>query len=206
MSADVDVCNEALSAIGIGDEIQNLESEASKQAQACRRFFARSRDLVLRDFPWPRLKVVEPLALVETDPSEQWGYSYRMPAKAVTILRLQIDISPRLDNSDSRIPYELGRDDEGQLIFSDYTVDDRLAAKYIYAETSIERWTPDMVEVLVLLLASKLAPRFGPDAVKLGTLAYQLYERRRGIARAQALNEESPDPAGDGDLVRARDV
>lgn len=205
MSADVDVCNEALSAIGIAREIQDLAADSSAEAQACRRFFPRARDLVLRDFPWPRLKTVEALALVATEPNAQWGYSYRMPEKAVRIVRLQIDASPRRDTTTTRIPYELGRDDTGGLIYSDYTTDQGLSAKYVYNETAIDRWTADMVEVLALLLASKVAPRFGPDAAKLGLTQYQLYERRRQIAWAQAANEEAPDPEGDGDIVRSRD-
>lgn len=204
-AADIDVANEALGLIGSSKEIQSLETDRSNEARACNRFFATCRDLVLRDFPWPRLKVVEALALVETDPNPQWAYSYRMPANAAQILRLQIDASPRTDNSDSRIPYELGRDEDGGLIFSDYTTDDGLAAKYIYQETELAKWTPDMVEVLTQLLASKIGPRFGPEAAKLAIACKQDYERRRFIARAQALNEESPDPAGDSDIVRSRE-
>lgn len=204
-AADIDVANEALGLIGSSKEIQNLETDKSNEARACNRFFATCRDLVLRDFPWPRLKVVEALALVGTDPVPQWGYSYRMPAHAAQILRLQINASPRTDNSDSRIPYELGRDDTGGLIYSDYTTDDGLAAKYIYHETSLAKWTPDMVEVLTQLLASKIGPRFGPEAAKLAKACSVDYQTRRYLARAQALNEEAPDPAGDGDIVRSRD-
>lgn len=201
MASDADVCNEALSAIGVGDEIQDLATESSKEATACRRFFATSRDLVLRDFPWPRFRVVELLALVSTDPSPQFKYAYRLPARCASIVRLQHDLSPRLDDSDTLIPYELGRDATGTLI---YTNLESASIKYVYQETTLATWTPDMIEVLVQLLASKIAPRFGPEAVKLGDRALKLYEYRRGIARAQALNEEVPDPAGDGDIVRAR--
>jgi hypothetical protein len=201
MASDADVCNEALSAIGVGDEIQDLDTESSKEAKACRRFLASSRDIVLRDFTWPRFRVVEVLALVDEDPLPQFAYSYREPANSASIIRLQHDLSPRRDDNDSLIPYELGRDDTGTLI---YTNLEDASIQYIYRETSLAKWTPDMTEVLVNLLASKIAPRFGPEAVKLGDRALKLYAYRLGIARAKALNEEVPDPEGDTDTVRAR--
>lgn len=201
MATDADVCNEALSAIGVGDEIQDLDTESSKEAKACRRFLASARDIVLRDFTWPRFRMVEVLAIFGEDPLPQFKYSYREPTNCASIIRLQHDLSPRRDDNDTIIPYELGRDATGTLI---YTSLEDASIQYIYRETSLAKWTPDMTEVLVNLLASKIAPRFGPEAVKLGDRALKLYAYRLGIARAKALNEEVPDPEGDTDTVRAR--
>jgi hypothetical protein len=160
---------------------------------------------VLRDFPWPRLRSVVALQLVAADPTPAVEVLVSHAGNVASIVRLQVDGSPRRDNTTTQLPYELGRDGTGGLIYCDQSIDDGITLQYVFAETTIAKWTPDMREVLVNLLASKIAVRFGPNAVKLGMTAYQLYERRRLIAWALAANEEVPDQPGDGDFIRARD-
>lgn len=197
-----DICNQALGYIGVGDEITDLDTESSKEARACRRFYTQTRDEVLRDFPWPRFMRTVALTLVAEDPNEQWDYSYRMPADVANLIRVMVEDSARQVTSASRIPYEIGQDNTGQLIFCDY---EDAILKYTKAETNTEQYPPDMVQAIVLLLASRIAPQFGPDAVKLGDRALKLYEWRRATAQANALNEEHLDQAADAELVRVRD-
>jgi hypothetical protein len=80
--ADVDICNLALSHVGVSTEIANLDTERSKEAQACRRFYEPTREEVLRAFAWPFATRFVDLQLVEEEPNDEWAYSYRYPATA----------------------------------------------------------------------------------------------------------------------------
>jgi hypothetical protein len=135
-ATDIDVANEALSLIGSSKEIQNLETDRSNEARACNRFFG--------DVPRPRAARL-PLAAAQGRRGARAGRDGSEPAVGLLVpdageRRADPPAADRRvaadDNGDSRIPYELGRDDTGGLIFSDYTTDDGLAAKYIFNETT----------------------------------------------------------------------
>jgi len=51
--AEVDICNMALSHLGIGQQIQSINPpDASEQAKACAFWYPKARNFVLRDAPW----------------------------------------------------------------------------------------------------------------------------------------------------------
>lgn len=204
MFSVADICNQALGTIGVGDEISDLDSEASKEARACRRFYALARDQVLRDFDWPRLRRRVALTLVEEDPFEgaQWAYSYRMPSAVAALRRVMQAEEPYTVTEAVYQPAALGQDDNGALIYSN--IEDAEAV-YTYQEENVEQWTSDMAQACGLLLGALMAPQFGPTAVKLGDRALKLYEWRRNTAWANAANEEQRDLRQDGGaFVRAR--
>ena len=49
MSSIVDICNMALSHLGIGEEIASL-TEKSEEARACNRFYSQCRDAMMREW------------------------------------------------------------------------------------------------------------------------------------------------------------
>jgi hypothetical protein len=205
MSSELDICNMALSHIGSSVEIQNLTTEKSKEAQACRRFYAPARDETLRAFAWPKQKISEALALVETFDSDEsdWGFSYQYPADAIMVLRLYTPGSGRRETEATRIPYGLGRDATRQLIFTD--LEDAFV-EYTFKETNPENFDPDFVSALSYLLAHKIGPRVaGGDQFKLSDRAYQYYRAAIAEARANSVNELQPDPEPDSIFMRARE-
>lgn len=202
MSSVANIWNMALGSISVGDEITDPDNESSKEARACRRFYESVRDQVLRDFDWPRLRRRVALTLVEEEPNDQWAYSYREPANVAAIRRVMDAGDPYTLNESTYQKHALGQDDDGVLIYSD--VEDAELV-YTYAETNPEKWPPDVVETMALLLGARIAPQFGPEAVKLGDRSLRLYEWRRNVAQANAANEEKPDLQNDGgSFVRAR--
>jgi hypothetical protein len=203
--AVADIWNMALGLIGVADEVQDPDADQSKEATACRRFWQTARDETIREFPWPRLRMTEELQLV-TDytavDGAEWLYSYRMPDSCAVVRRIPSGVS-RVDTAATVIPYALGRDDAGALIFTDL---EDATVEFTYLEDDVTRYTPDLVSTIALLLASRIAPRFGPEAVKLGDRAFKLYIERRSAARATALNEVRPDVAiDDSTFLSARD-
>lgn len=207
MSSELDICNQALSHLAVATEVKNLTTEKSKEAQACRRFYAPARDEVLRAFAWPKLKITEALALVEQFDSDEsdWGFSYQYPTDAAMVRRLFIPGSGRRETETTRIPYDLGRDRSDhsrQVIFTD--LEDAFV-EYTYKETNPEMFDPDLVNALSLLLAHKIGPRVaGGDQFKLADRAFQFYRIALAEARGNSVNELQPDPEPDSVFIRAR--
>lgn len=201
--ADTDLCNEALSHLGVSVEIASLDSDKSKEAKACRRFYDRTLDEVLRDFPWGFANVIEPLALVEdfTGLASDWLYSYRYPADAVAIRRLFLDGAGRLLNDRARMPYTIGRDASGLLLYSDLA---SATVEYTSRETDTSRFPPDFASAFTHLLAHKIGPRVAGDRVQLVAAQYPLYDEAIRNARKNNMNEQRQDREPEGEILRSR--
>ncbi|MDB4871971.1 MAG: hypothetical protein JWL97_2975 [Gemmatimonadales bacterium] len=200
MTAKVDICNLALSHLANSSEIADLDAEQSKEAQACRRFFDEIRDEVLRDFPWPFAMTQGALALVASNPTIEWGYSYRLPAGCLNFRRILSGV--RNDSRKSRIVYRLGQDAAGDLIFTDQP---SAQAEWTAQITNTERFRPDFVLALSYLLAFRIGPRVAGDKVKVVADAQQNYYLQISKAKANALNEEQLDDSPDSEFVSARE-
>ena len=203
MSSEVDICNMALGHLAVSSEINAL-TERSKQAQACRRYYEATRDEVLRAFAWPAQKVTEALAVVEEFESDEndWAFSYRYPADAIMVHRLLTPGAGRRESVATRVPYLIGRDSAGKLIYTDL-VD--AFVEYTYKETNPEKFDPDFVEALSFKLAHKMGPQLaGGDQFKLAARAFQHYQVALAEARGNALNEEQAEEGPDSTFVEAR--
>lgn len=201
MASSTEICNLALSHLGVGKEIANLETERSPEAAACRRFYEITRDAVLREYHWPFAKRVAPLALVNSNPNDEWGYSYRYPTDCSKIRRILSGL--RNDSRQSRIPYTIAQDDDGQLIFTDQV---NAEIEYTKKETNPERYPPDFVLAFSLRIAAYIAPRVaGGDPFKMGTRAMNLYISQIGISDSTASNEEQAEEAPSSEFIRARE-
>lgn len=197
MSSVADIANMALGHIGVSSEIQNLESESSAEARACRRFYEPTRDEVLRDFAWPFATVIASLTLHEEDPTTEWQYSYAMPADVWAVRRLHNGTYSRAELTTNRVKYVR----RGQYLYTDQQ---DAVVEYTQKITDTEQFPPDFVAMLAYLLASRIAPSFGAEAVKLGDRALKLYEWSRAKAQMNALNEESRDFDGPSEYELSR--
>jgi hypothetical protein len=196
-SAKIDICNQAISHLAVGAEIQDLDNEKTEAAQACRRFYDVARQKVLSDFDWPFAFAIENLTQVATQPTVEWLYSYRYPAKALVIRRLP-NGATRTDTQISRAIYSIGRDATGKIIYADVSAP--ATVEYTYDEDDTTRFPPDFVVALSLYLASLIGPRVaGGDQFKLADRAYQYYRQAIKEAWVNAANQEprdfDPDPA-----------
>jgi hypothetical protein len=203
--ADTDICNAALGQLGVSVEIANLDTERSKEGKACRRYYADTRDEILRDFAWPFATVIEALQLV-TDftagtAAYDWPYAYRYPANALAVRRLLLDGSGRLITRRTVPRYLFGRDASGLLIYADLQ---SASVEYTYAETDTSRFPPDFRAALTHLLAAKIGPLVAGEKVQLIAGQYALYDAAIRKARANALNEQRRDPDDESELVRGR--
>lgn len=201
MGSVANVCNLALRHVGSSIEIQNLDTEKSSEAGACRRFYTQARDEVFQDFPWPFATVTASLALVTNTPTPEWLYSYRYPADCVAFGRI-IGLA-RNPTHDQRVVYRVyGDGSGGRLIYTDWP---EAVAEYGTIVEDTSRWSPSVTQCVALLLAAYIGPSVtGGDPSKLSARAYQLYQLKRGEAQADAANEEAVDPPPESEFVTIR--
>lgn len=201
VSSTAEIANMAISFLGIGKDIANLDSENSAEAKACRRFYENDRDIVLGDFPWPFATVFADLALVETDPTDEWGFSYRYPSDAVRIRRILSGV--RNDTQDSRIRFRKGKDSAGILIYTDQA---DAVIEYTQLVTAVELYSPDFVKALAYLLASSVASRLtAGDPYKFQTRCMQFYKEQIASAQIGEVEEEQPDVPVESEFIRSRE-
>lgn len=197
------ICNEALMHLGLDHELQDLETEQTRVARVLRQFYDNTRDNVLRSFPWPVARKVATLALVASDPTEEWAYSYRYPSDAVQLRRILS--GSRQDTQTSKVPYQLANDGTGFLLYTDepdakieYTV--RLDNPTIY-------YTPDLKNALALELALQIAPALLTDVKVRNAVMQEIrikLSHQMAQTQANMANEEQPDQELDSEFVRSR--
>lgn len=201
IESDIVICNLALGHVGNSDGIASL-TEASTPARACKQFYAQTVDEVLRDFDWPFARTFEALALVAEDPTTEWDFSYRYPNGALAVRRILSDAG-RVDTAATRVPWILGRDSAGLLLFADKA--DAVVA-YTARVDAVGLYPPDFGQAVALKLAAWIAPQVtGGDPAKLGARAFGLYREQLELAQLNALLEERQDLAPESDFLSARD-
>lgn len=196
-----DICNMALSHLGIGKEVADVETDRGEEAKAFNRFYQITRDELLEKFAWPWATVTADLGLVEEDPTDEWKYSYRYPSNALKLRRIQS--GNRVDNLDSRIPFRISRDSTGKLLYTDMQ---DAVIEYTFRETDPGRFSSLFVTGLSFILAFKMSPRLTKgDPFKLGNRAFESARLWLGMAEASAANEEGQEKEPESELIRSRD-
>lgn len=201
MSSKTEIANLALSHLGIGVKIANIDTERSEEARAARDYFDISRDAVLRDFDWPFASKIADLALVEADPNDEWGYSYQYPSDCIKLRRILSGI--RNDTLASRVPFKVAQGDAGNVIFTDQV---EAQMEYTVRVTSVENFTPDFILALSYRLAIYMAPRTtGGDPFGLGKKAADMYLYQLGLAQDSAAGEEQPERPVESEFITGRE-
>jgi len=199
-SSLTEIANLAISHLGTGKEIASL-TENSEEASVCNRFIDHARRSTLRDSNWPFATVFLAAGLVESEPTNEWNYSYRYPADCLRLRRVLSGI--RNDTHQSRVPFRMTRDATGLLIYSDQ---ENACFEYTINETDVSRFSPDFDMALSYRLAMYIAPRLtkgDPFAMKkeLG----KLYLMEIDTARSNAFNEQQPDILPESEFIRGRE-
>lgn len=190
----------AISHLGIGTEIGNLETDKSKEAQACRRFYEDARKAVLSDLYWVFATSFKVLGLVETSPSSEWAYSYRYPSDCIDVRRILSGL--RDDTQASRVPFRIVKDAQGLLIYTDQP-----SAEVEYTDNTqdVELFTSEFTLALSFRLASYVSARLtGGDPFKLKQEMMVQYGLELGKAKKKNMNEEVSDRQRDSEFVTTR--
>lgn len=202
MASKTDIANMALSHLGNGKEVADIDSEAdaSQEARTCRRFYDTCLKAVLRDFAWPFANKMVSLDLVEEDPTDEWAYSYQYPNDCVRVHRILSGVLP--ETRQSRVPYRIVSDTSTGLIYCN--IEDA-EAEYTYLHTNPTFYPADFELALSFRLAAYLAPRLtGGDPFKLGERCMQKYMLEIRQSTNNAANEEQPMELPDSEFTRER--
>jgi len=81
MANEVNICNLALSHIGVFSKIQSL-SESTKEARECNLLYATARNAVLEDLDWNFARKQMYLALLD-ETYTGWAYAYQYPTDCI---------------------------------------------------------------------------------------------------------------------------
>ncbi len=206
--SNTEICNMALSHLGTGKEISDLETEKSQEASACRRFYSVALEFVLRDFDWGFARKQVSLALVDTfsqGSGSEFSYSYRYPNACAKIRKIMSGF--RQDTESSRVVFQESSDAVGKLLLTNApaSVQYPLFVEITRNDQSPEVWPPDFVMAISYMLASLIAPRLtSGDPMKLGDKALQKYFVWKSKAEANDLSESVPDIPYDSEFVRVR--
>lgn len=200
MSSETEICNLALSHLGSGLSIEDLDADTTPEAAACRIFYPKCRKLAQREFPWPCFEQWATLAFVAEDPNEEWGFSYRLPSDCA--FPIKIPSGQRFDNDGTTVPFTKSSDASGFLILTDK---EEATLKFSKYEENVALFDVDFEIALSLLLAFYIAPRVaGGDPNRLGKRAYDAYRIVGEKAKVTALQETQKDVEPMCEMISAR--
>ncbi len=198
MASKVGICNMAIGFLGDSDEIANLDTERSSAARACRLFYPEVLKELLRDFDWKFAKRVVALGLVEENPNDEWGYSYRYPSDCVRAIRILSGL--RNDTIKTRIAYDISSDDGGELIYTDAANAELAYTKFL---DDPSKYPPDFTMALAYLLASRIAPKLvSTEPLSAVEDMLKLYEKQVGKAKSAMAMEVVDDPEADPEIIK----
>jgi hypothetical protein len=203
MSASVvDICNIALSRVGVKERINTLDAPArSEEQRLFMLFYERVLHRTLGQYPWYFATKRATLVLLETDPTTEWHYRYAVPSD---MERPQyIEGGRRNQPTEELVKWQLEGSDDGstRTLLTDqaspvlvYT--SRSASTVIYPEyfTNLLAWN----------LASEIAMPLTAKA-DIGNMAMNAARIALLDARTSALREQQPDDALESEFVRARE-
>lgn len=201
MASKTTMVNMALSHIGISTQIADVDTENSKEAKVARMFFDTVRDATLSDGEWTWAKKTDDLGLIETNPNDEWLYSYAYPSDCLRAIKIPSGYEP--DTNATKIKYEINGDDTyGQIILTNA---ENAQLKYIYRHTDVDHWPADFILANSYHLAFYMAPQLtGGDKNKLGERAIKLYQLQLNKAKKKTYNEEVVDEDLPSDFEAAR--
>jgi hypothetical protein len=210
MASDVEICNVALSRIGIDQFLEDL-SDPKPSAVSCSLHLPLVRRRMLEGFPWPFAQRTRALALLTTE-IPGWTYSYRYPVDAARVHAVSDDGGIRVlrysvfDHNyqpSTKVPY--------QTISDPDNVGDRLIV------TDIEDayvWYTELVEdanqmgelfrsALSWGIASEIALSLRASQA-IAQYAYQQAQIALSQARAASLNEQGFDRLPEPEAITVR--
>ena len=200
MALNTEVCNLAISHLGVAKTIIDVETEQSIEAKICRRFYELALKAVLRDYPWPFATKISSIALVENNPNDDWEFSSRYPSDCLHVRRILGQAANV--TIDVRVPYKISRDGSGRLI---YTNQPDAQIEYTLDISDYTIITGDFILAFSFLLAHYAAPALtNGDPFKLGDRAKLNYYEEISSAKATAVNEEQVEALPESEYVRGR--
>lgn len=146
-TADVDVCNIALSKLGV-KKITSLTADSSRAALLCAELYPSCRDSALVDGQWNFAQVRTQLARLQDAPAFGFLYQYTIPPLPYC---LKVN---ETDPDDAVWTIEANADATVRVLLTD---EPEISIRYTARVTDVLLYNAAFVEALAMLLASELA-------------------------------------------------
>lgn len=184
MASMIDICNLALSHLGEGETITDLE-EGSVNADRCGVYYPIALDQMLERHDWGFATFRVTLALLSDDTGTAWLYSYAVPTSYVRSIAV---LQPEANDKDGQ-PFDIETLSTGDLTI--YTNAEDAILRYVKRVTDTAKFTPLFVVALSRLLAAYLAGPIikGTDGMRVGQAQMQQFEA--DLARAKSADANS---------------
>lgn len=208
--------NIALQRLGISEQIVNLSTDLTEAAYQARMIVLEDINTVLRDYPWPFATRYADLVLVggtaTTPVNKDWQYSYRIPSAVMYARRLVSQNDKRRAYDPTPIPFRVGGDDTGPLLFTDAVLtvaSASVAAVPVQLEYTIRANCPSFFgdarfrNALQWRFAHSLAGPLARDKTK-QAYCYAMYQEAILDAQIDVANESQQEKAGEADWITGR--
>ena len=189
MTSRVDICNLALSYLGIGSDalVANTSKDLNDQtepARACLLSYDACRKQLLQVGTWSFARKITTLALVsDVEKIGQWSYQYAIPHDLIRITKLYNKAGFPLQRNTIFNEYDIFVNRENKFILACHLSNAEL--EYIFDQKETEKFSPLFVEALACRIAAKNALRLTKDIKK-----YQLLEVECETILNKALAED----------------
>jgi hypothetical protein len=207
MASIIEMCNRALSRIGVSSQVEDL-LDPNEAARQCRQHYNQCRQEALVDFPWAFAQTVVQLAIVSGVTVPGYAYVYRYPTNC-----LRADVLT--DEGGSRVPMTQGYGAESLFNRYDWLTTRRwpfrvmadpstpgariivtdIEDAYLWFTVDVEepnQMPPAFRSAVSWRLAMELALGLRADQ-RLAQNAGQQYRLADSVAQAADLNEGQPD-------------
>lgn len=206
--SEVDICNQALTAVGVSQFIQSL-NENSLQAVVLRQFYHQTRDQVLEEFPWNFADSYVQLQDIGSPPTG-WGYRYRYPSDCVNAREIHLPYAsgpsgivwthPDKASPCSRFAVVEDEQSGGKAIITNLA---GAALHYTKRIINPALYSAKFVDAFAYLLASKVAAPLSAKPEYAQT-ALQAYQQAILAAGASNMNEGNALRERESEFLEAR--
>lgn len=186
MSSKVQICNSALSLLGVDEPILSLDDD-KKVARMCKINFELVRDELLEDHYWNFAIRRKQLAKLSESPLFDFRNAFQIPSDVIRIRKI---------NGRPNIKYKV----EGNKLL---TNESQVQIQYISRETDVSLYSPAFKEALAFSLASKLAYSIVQSSTHMERLQRAALDKIRN-ARSLDGQVDMPDDFVDDIFLDAR--
>lgn len=212
MASKLDIWNLALSHIGDGDDVDDVD-EQSVEAEQCRKFYPMARDMTLERHNWDfAIDTVQLSVLAETA-SGIWAYRYALPSDYIKAVKVAPDLSSLSTTLISEEQYakqvsvqakkfEIESDADGNqsILTNEY----QAYLKYVFRNENTASYSAGFVMSVSYLLSSFLAGGPLVKSAKMAASQLQAYELVLSSAMTNISNASSNQPVHYPSHMRGR--
>jgi len=195
----IDICNTALSRIGIRARIASL-TEGSEEARQCSLHYQQRLSYVLGEHPWSFASKRKVLVLIAADPNIEWKYRYELPADCSKPSYIQGYGRNVPEEQWIRWQIEASEDSARRTILTD-----QVDAVLVYTSDTIPVgiYPAHFIDALEWSLAAEIATPLtaSPEMARAATTAAM---QSLAHGKASDSNEGQPDEAVETESIRAR--